>query len=91
MPIIGRMNAHMTQRIRNAPILVGLVAVLLLPMPTGAQINNKTAEIDKPLAIDGSLLSIRKFARVPIGLDRLIEIGSVPAQAERGRPASARV
>src|SRR5215210_2276430 len=33
-----------------------------------------------PLAIDGSLLSIRKFARVPIGLDRLIEIGSVPAQ-----------
>ena len=33
-----------------------------------------------PLAIDGSLLSIRKFARVPIGLDRLIEIGSIPAQ-----------
>src|SRR5215212_4316248 len=33
-----------------------------------------------PLALDGSLLSIRKFARVPIHLDRLIEIGSVPAQ-----------
>ena len=33
-----------------------------------------------PLALDGSLLSIRKFARVPIGMDRLIEIGSVPAQ-----------
>ena len=33
-----------------------------------------------PLSIDGSLLSIRKFARVPIGLERLIEIGSVPAQ-----------
>src|SRR5215207_6732765 len=33
-----------------------------------------------PLAIDGSLLSIRKFARVPIGLERLIEIGSVPPQ-----------
>jgi len=33
-----------------------------------------------PLAIDGSLLSIRKFARVPIHLERLIEIGSVPAQ-----------
>src|SRR5438309_203280 len=32
-----------------------------------------------PLALDGSLLSIRKFARVPIGMDRLIEIGSVPA------------
>jgi pilus assembly protein CpaF len=33
-----------------------------------------------PLALDGSLLSIRKFARVPISMDRLIEIGSVPAQ-----------
>lgn len=33
-----------------------------------------------PLAVDGSLLSIRKFARVPISLDRLIEIGSVPLQ-----------
>ena len=33
-----------------------------------------------PLAIDGSLLSIRKFARVPISMDRLSEIGSVPQQ-----------
>jgi pilus assembly protein CpaF len=33
-----------------------------------------------PLALDGCLLSIRKFARVPIRLERLIEIGSVPAQ-----------
>ena len=33
-----------------------------------------------PLAVDGSLLSIRKFARVPISLERLIEIGSVPLQ-----------
>src|SRR3982751_671034 len=33
-----------------------------------------------PLALDGSLLSIRKFARVPISMERLIEIGSIPAQ-----------
>ncbi len=33
-----------------------------------------------PLALDGSLLSIRKFAKIPISLDRLVEIGSVPAQ-----------
>src|SRR5690349_15901680 len=32
-----------------------------------------------PLAIDGPSMSIRKFAKVPIGMDRLIEIGSVPA------------
>jgi pilus assembly protein CpaF len=31
-----------------------------------------------PLALDGSLLSIRKFARVPISMDRMVEIGSVP-------------
>jgi len=31
-----------------------------------------------PLAIDGSLLSIRKFSRVPIVMERLIEIGSMP-------------
>jgi pilus assembly protein CpaF len=33
-----------------------------------------------PLALDGALLSIRKFAKTPISLARLIEIGSVPAQ-----------
>jgi len=33
-----------------------------------------------PLALDGSLLSIRKFAKTPISLARLIEIGSVPPQ-----------
>jgi len=31
-----------------------------------------------PLAIDGSLLSIRKFAKKRIGMDRLIELGSIP-------------
>src|SRR6476620_9640971 len=32
-----------------------------------------------PLALDGALLSIRKFAKTPISMARLIEIGSVPA------------
>ncbi len=31
-----------------------------------------------PLAIDGSLLSIRKFAKIPISMARMIEIGSIP-------------
>jgi len=31
-----------------------------------------------PLAIDGALLSIRKFARSPISMARLVEIGSIP-------------
>ncbi len=33
-----------------------------------------------PLAIDGSLLSIRKFSKKPYSLDRLVEIGSIPEQ-----------
>jgi pilus assembly protein CpaF len=33
-----------------------------------------------PLSLDGSSLSIRKFAKVPISMERLIEIGSVPIQ-----------
>lgn len=40
----------------------------------GSRIN----AIIPPLAVDGALLSIRKFARVPISLERLTEIGSVP-------------
>lgn len=33
-----------------------------------------------PLAIDGSLLSIRKFSKSPISLDKMIELGSIPAR-----------
>ncbi|ALE16861.1 Type II /IV secretion system ATP hydrolase TadA /VirB11 /CpaF, TadA subfamily [Altererythrobacter epoxidivorans] len=36
-----------------------------------------------PLALDGSLLSIRKFAKVPISMKKLVDLGSVPeAMAE---------
>lgn len=36
-----------------------------------------------PLALDGSLLSIRKFAKIPISMDKLVALGSVPeAMAE---------
>ena len=33
-----------------------------------------------PLAIDGSLLSIRKFSKKPISMARMVELGSLPAQ-----------
>ena len=33
-----------------------------------------------PLALDGSALSIRKFSRVPLTLERLIELGSLTAE-----------
>jgi len=31
-----------------------------------------------PLAVDGPLLSIRKFAQVPIDMEKLVELGSLP-------------
>jgi pilus assembly protein CpaF len=33
-----------------------------------------------PLAVDGPLLSIRKFSKIPIGMEKLAELGSVPAE-----------
>ncbi len=32
-----------------------------------------------PLAVDGPLLSIRKFSNLPIDLDRLVQLGAMPA------------
>ncbi|MGH6781136.1 MAG: CpaF family protein, partial [Sphingomonadaceae bacterium] len=40
----------------------------------GSRIN----AIVPPLAVDGSLLSIRKFAKIPINMEKLIELGSIP-------------
>jgi pilus assembly protein CpaF len=45
-------------------------------LPDGSRVN----AIVPPLAVDGSLLSIRKFARIPINMEKLSELGSVPTQ-----------
>lgn len=44
-------------------------------LPDGSRIN----AVIPPLAVDGPLLSIRKFSRVPIDLDTLVHFGSLPA------------
>ena len=43
-------------------------------LPDGSRVN----AIVPPLAVDGSLLSIRKFAKIPISMAKLSEYGSVP-------------
>jgi pilus assembly protein CpaF len=43
-------------------------------LPDGSRVN----AIVPPLAVDGSLLSIRKFAKIPINMAKLNEYGSVP-------------
>lgn len=45
-------------------------------LPDGSRVN----AIVPPLAVDGPLLSIRKFARVPIDMDRLVMLGSIPRE-----------
>ncbi len=48
-------------------------------LPDGSRVN----AIIAPLALDGSLLSIRKFAKIPISMQKLIDLESVPeAMAE---------
>ncbi len=42
-------------------------------LPDGSRVN----AIIPPLAVDGPLVSIRKFARVPIHMQKLVEFGSV--------------
>lgn len=44
-------------------------------LPDGSRVN----AIIPPLAVDGPLLSIRKFAKVPLTMERLIEMGSITA------------
>ena len=43
-------------------------------LPDGSRVN----AIIAPLALDGSLLSIRKFAKIPISMQKLIDLESVP-------------
>ena len=42
----------------------------------GSRIN----AIIPPLAVDGPLVSIRKFSRTPINMDKLVELGSISAE-----------
>ena len=65
-------------------ILLSLLALVLLAFFTpfvdarladGSRVN----AIVPPLALDGSLLSIRKFSHIPINMAKLVEYGSVPS------------
>jgi len=42
-------------------------------LPDGSRVN----AVVPPLAVDGPLLSIRKFAKIPLDFDKLVEIGSI--------------
>jgi len=65
--IIDRIVVQVGRRIDEGTPLVDA------RLPDGSRVNAVIA----PVAIDGPLLSIRKFSRIPYDLDRLVEVGSM--------------
>lgn len=45
-------------------------------LPDGSRVNVAV----RPIAVDGALVSIRKFSKKPISMDRLVELGAVRSQ-----------
>ncbi|MEY2736565.1 MAG: CpaF family protein [Burkholderiaceae bacterium] len=67
MRVINRIVSQVGRRIDESSPMVDA------RLPDGSRVN----AIIAPLAVDGPVLSIRRFARTPIGLDRLVELQSL--------------
>jgi pilus assembly protein CpaF len=77
-PVIFRDDAHLMQIIDRIVSRVGRRVDESSPMvdarlPDGSRVN----AIIPPLALDGPLLSIRRFGRVPLTVDDLVRLGSL--------------
>ena len=69
--IIGKIVSAVGRRVdESSPMVDARLA-------DGSRIN----AIIPPLAVDGPILSIRKFAKVPINMDRLVALGALPKEA----------
>ena len=80
-PVIFRDNAHLLQIIDRIVSKVGRRVDEVCPMadarlPDGSRVN----AIIPPLALDGPLLSIRRFGRTPLTVDDLLRLGSMTPQ-----------
>lgn len=69
--IIGKIVSAVGRRIDESSPMVDA------RLPDGSRIN----AIIPPLAVDGSILSIRKFSKTPIDMDKLVGYGSMPPEA----------
>ncbi len=69
--IIGKIVSAVGRRIDESSPMVDA------RLPDGSRIN----AIIPPLAVDGPILSIRKFSKTPIDMDKLVGFGSMPAEA----------
>lgn len=77
-PVRFKDERHLTRIIEKIVMGVGRRVDESQPMvdarlADGSRVN----AIIPPLAVDGPLLSIRKFSRVPLSIDKLIDIGSM--------------
>lgn len=69
--IIGKIVSGVGRRVDESSPMVDA------RLPDGSRIN----AIIPPLAVDGPILSIRKFSKTPIDMDKLVSFGSMPADA----------
>jgi pilus assembly protein CpaF len=67
--IVGRIVAAVGRRIDESSPMVDA------RLPDGSRVNAAIA----PITLDGAVVSIRKFSKKPYDLDRLVEIGAMPA------------
>jgi pilus assembly protein CpaF len=81
--IIGKIVSNVGRRVDESSPMVDA------RLPDGSRVN----AIIPPLALDGPCMSIRKFSKTPIDLDKLVSFGSMPpetAQVLRGVVAARR-
>ena len=71
MRIVERIVVQVGRRVDESSPLVDA------RLPDGSRVNVAIP----PIAIDGALVSIRKFAKIPYDLEKLVDIGSLPQAA----------
>ncbi|MFI4935739.1 MAG: CpaF family protein [Caulobacterales bacterium] len=79
-PVRFRDNDHLLRIVNRIVSTVGRRIDESSPMvdarlPDGSRVNAAIA----PIAIDGACVSIRKFSKKPYNLERLVEVGAMPA------------
>jgi len=83
-PVTFRDEAHLVRIVNRIVSAVGRRVDESQPLcdarlPDGSRVNVAV----RPIAVDGPLVSIRKFSKKPLGLDKLVEVGALrPAMAE---------
>jgi pilus assembly protein CpaF len=80
-PVRFKDNRHLLRIIDRIVSAVGRRIDESQPMVDARLVDgSRVNAIIPPLAVDGPLLSIRKFATIPIDMNKLVELGSLPVE-----------